>query len=96
MAKKRSVQWQEIWVAPLLVWGALSALLAATCMLAYLPLGAFNLPLSLCIAGLKSALIGVVFMRLHDNNPLHRLAASVGPIWIFIMFVLIGADYFTR
>ena len=60
-----------------------------------MPLGAFNLPLSLCIATLKSALIGAVFMRLHDSNPLHRLAAS-GPIWIFIMFVLIGADYLTR
>jgi cytochrome c oxidase subunit IV len=96
MAKKRAAQGREIWMAPLLVWGALSALLAATCVFAYIPLGAFNLPLSLCIAAVKSALIGAVFMRLHDNNPLHRLAASVGPIWILIMFVLIGADYLTR
>jgi caa(3)-type oxidase subunit IV len=96
MAKKRAALWQEIWLAPLMVWCALSALLAATCMLAYMPLGAFNLPLSLFIAAMKSALIGAVFMRLHDNNPLQRLAAAVGPIWIFIMFVLIGADYLTR
>jgi hypothetical protein len=33
---------------------------------------------------------------LRDNSPLNRLAASAGPIWLFIMFLLIGADYFTR
>ena len=37
-----------------------------------------------------------VFMRLREDNALNRLAASAGPIWIFIMFLLIGADYFTR
>jgi caa(3)-type oxidase subunit IV len=81
---------------PLLIWTALCLLLAATCFLAYVPMGPANLPVSLCIAGLKAALIGAVFMRLRDNNALNRLAASAGPIWLFIMFLLIGADYLTR
>jgi caa(3)-type oxidase subunit IV len=51
---------------------------------------------SLCIAAVKARLIGVVLMRLHEPNSLNRLAAAAGPIWLFIMFVLIGADYFTR
>jgi caa(3)-type oxidase subunit IV len=81
---------------PLLIWTGLCVLLAATCSLAYVPLGWANLPVSLCIAASKAALIGAVFMRLRDDNALNRLAASAGPIWLFIMFLLIGADYFTR
>jgi cytochrome c oxidase subunit 4 len=81
---------------PVLIWAALCALLAATCTLAYVPLGAGNLPLSLCIAAVKAGLIGMVFMRLREDTMLNRLAASAGPVWVFIMLLLIGADYFTR
>jgi cytochrome c oxidase subunit 4 len=91
----RSTLWR-ICRLPLLVWIGLCVLLAATCSLAYVPLGAANLPISLCIAASKAALIGAVFMRLRENNALNRLAASAGPIWLFIMFLLIGVDYFTR
>jgi caa(3)-type oxidase subunit IV len=61
-----------------------------------LPLGNGNLPVSLCIAGMKAALVGAIFMRLREPNALIRLVACVGPIWIFIMFLLMGTDYFTR
>jgi cytochrome c oxidase subunit IV len=81
---------------PLLVWVGLCALLAATCAFAYVPLGSANFPLSLGIAATKAVLIGAVFMRLREPNALNRLAASAGPIWLFVMFLLIGADYFTR
>jgi cytochrome c oxidase subunit 4 len=81
---------------PLLIWAALCALLAATCTLAYVPMGEVNLPVSLAIAAAKAALIGVVFMRLREPNMLNRLAASAGPLWLLIMLLLIGADYFTR
>jgi caa(3)-type oxidase subunit IV len=50
----------------------------------------------LAIAALKASLVGAVFMRLSEHNALNRLAAFVGPIWIFIMFLLMGSDYFTR
>ena len=89
----------ELWRVcrlPLLIWTGLCALLGGTCALAYVPLGSANLPVSLCIAAMKAALVGAVFMRLRERNALNRLAASAGPIWLFIMFLLIGADYFTR
>lgn len=87
---------REIWIRPLLVWAALCVLLAATCALAYVPMGAANLAVSLVIAAAKAALVGVVFMRLFENNPLNRLAAAAGPIWIFVMFLLLFSDYVTR
>jgi caa(3)-type oxidase subunit IV len=80
----------------LLTWVALCLLLATTCALSYVPLGKGNLPLSLVIAAIKASLVGAIFMRLSENNALNRLAACVGPIWIFIMFLLMGSDYFTR
>jgi len=87
---------REIWFRPVLVWVALCALLATTCTLSYVPLGGFSLPVALCIAALKGALVGAIFMRLFENNALNRLAAAAGPIWVFVMFLLMGADYFTR
>ncbi|HWE07638.1 MAG TPA: cytochrome C oxidase subunit IV family protein [Rhizomicrobium sp.] len=86
----------ELWLRPALTWIALCVLLAATCTLAYVPMGSGNLPVSLGIAAIKAALVGVVFMRLFEPNPINRLAAAVGPIWVFVMFLLLGADYFTR
>jgi cytochrome c oxidase subunit IV len=91
-----SARLRQVWLGPLLVWAGLCTLLAATCTLAYVPLGSANLPLSLCIAAIKAALVGAFFMRLAEKNTVNRLAASAGPIWVFIMFLLIGADYFTR
>jgi cytochrome c oxidase subunit IV len=82
--------------APLLAWLGLCLLLALTCGLAYVPLGRGNLPASLCIAGLKALLVGSVFMRLGEPNPLNRLAACAGFVWLFVMFLLIGSDYMTR
>jgi cytochrome c oxidase subunit 4 len=81
---------------PLLTLAALGILLAATCTLAYVPLGRANLAVSLAIAVLKAGLVGYVFMHLSENSAINRLAALAGPIWVFVMFLLIGADYFTR
>jgi cytochrome c oxidase subunit IV len=82
--------------APVLTWCGLLILLAVTFALAYVRMSDFNLPVSLAIALVKALLVGAVFMRLNEDRPLHRLTALVGPIWIFIMFLLTGADYFTR
>ncbi|MGN6516791.1 MAG: cytochrome C oxidase subunit IV family protein [Rhizomicrobium sp.] len=87
---------REIWVRPLLVWVALCVLLATTCTLSFVPLGRGALPVALTIAALKASLVGMVFMRLFENNALNRLAAAAGPIWVFVMFLLMGSDYFTR
>jgi caa(3)-type oxidase subunit IV len=90
---------RDFWRAsrkPVLTWLALCLLLATTCALAYVPMGKINLPVSLLIAAIKASLVGAVFMRLTEHNALNRLAAFVGPIWVFIMFLLMGSDYFTR
>jgi cytochrome c oxidase subunit 4 len=85
-----------IWVRPVLAWLALLILLGLTVVVSFMPLGSFNLPISLCIAGVKASIIGFVFMRLIEVSPLQRLAAMAGPVWIFIMFVLMASDYLTR
>ena len=87
---------RAIWARPLLTWMALCILLAATCALSYVPMGRGNLPVALGIAALKGSLVGAVFMRLFENNVLNRLAAAAGPIWVFVMLLLMGTDYFTR
>jgi cytochrome c oxidase subunit 4 len=94
--KSGSPSFWSVCRAPLITWAGLCVLLGSTCALAYVPLGKGNLPLSLAIAAAKAALVGAVFMRLSEKNALNRLAAFVGPIWIFIMFLLMGSDYFTR
>ena len=86
----------ELWLRPVLTWIALCILLALTCGLSYVPLGGGNLVVALAIAAIKASLVAFVFMRLFEPNPLIWLAAAAGPMWIFIMFLLTGADYFTR
>ncbi|WP_431271820.1 cytochrome C oxidase subunit IV family protein [Dankookia sp. P2] len=85
-----------IWRAALPVWAGLMALLAATLVAAYLPLGRFNLVLSLGIAVAKAALVVVFFMQLKRPNPLLRLAAFAGLIFLAFMFTLTYADVLTR
>jgi cytochrome c oxidase subunit 4 len=87
---------RDIWLAPLFTWGALCLLLLITATMAFVPLGRANLPVSLVIAAIKAGLVGWIFMRLSARKALNRLAASAGFIWIFVMFLLMGADYYTR
>jgi len=96
MDRRQTSRLRQIAVRPILTWVALCLLLAATCGFSYLPLGRANLVIALAIAAVKAGLVAMIFMRLAENNPLARLAALAGPIWIFIMFVLMGSDYFTR
>jgi cytochrome c oxidase subunit 4 len=92
---RRTTLWR-ICRLPLLTLLGLGALLATTCTLAYVPMGRGNLPVSLAIAFVKAALVAAVFMRLSEPNSLNRIAAAAGPIWLFVMFLLTGTDYFTR
>ena len=72
------------------------ALLVATLVGAYLPLGRFNLVLALGIAVAKAALVVVFFMQLKRPDPLLRLAAFAGLIFLAFMFTLTYADVLTR
>jgi caa(3)-type oxidase subunit IV len=77
-------------------WGSTVQVDAVCFVFAFAPMGSANFPVSLSIAALKASLVGAIFMRLFEPNPLNRLVAVAGPIWIFVMFLLIGANYFTR
>jgi cytochrome c oxidase subunit 4 len=77
-------------------WLALMMLLAATTASAFVPLGDFNLPVSLAIAVTKALIVLLVFMELRSSLALVRAFAAAGFFWLLIMIVLTGADYWHR
>jgi cytochrome c oxidase subunit IV len=84
-----------IWRRNGLVWLALLVLLALTFAAAHLPLGGFNVVIGLAIAGLKVALVALIFMGLGRSAALMRLAAAAGLIWLAILFMLTLTDVLT-
>jgi cytochrome c oxidase subunit 4 len=82
---------------PLIItWLALLVLLAITAASAFVPLGWGNLAVNLAIAGAKTALIGLVFMRTARDNGLVRLLVGAVGLWLAILFALSFADYLSR
>ena len=77
-------------------WAALMLLLAATTASAFIPLGDFNLVVSLCIAVAKALVVLLFFMELRGSRALVRSFAAAGFFWLLIMIVLTGADYWHR
>ena len=77
-------------------WLALMLLLAATTASAFVPLGSFNLPVSLGIAAAKALIVLLFFMELRAGRALVRAFAAAGFFWLLIMIVLTGADYWHR
>ena len=77
-------------------WGALMLLLAATTASAFVPLGDFNIVVSLVIAIIKALIVLLVFMELRASRGLVRAFAAAGFFWLLIMIVLSGADYWHR
>jgi cytochrome c oxidase subunit 4 len=78
------------------VWLALIALLALTIAASYALSGTPSLMASLGIAAVKAALIYWFFMKLREERGAVRLVALGVLVWLAIMFVLSGTDYFTR
>lgn len=78
------------------VWAGLSALLAATLWLAYVPMGRLNTIASLGIAAAKAGLVLVFFMQLRKPDPLLRLAAFASVIFVAFLLTLTFADVLTR
>lgn len=77
-------------------WLALILLLAATTASAFVPLGNFNLPVSLTIAVIKALIVLLFFMELRASRGLVRAFAAAGFFWLLIMITLTGADYWHR
>jgi len=85
-----------IWRSNLPVWAALVALVIATLGLAYVPLGPWNMPLSIAIAAIKAVIVAIWFMNLRRPDPLLRLTGVASLLWIAFMFALTFADLLTR
>jgi cytochrome c oxidase subunit IV len=77
-------------------WLALILLLAATTASAFVPLGSFNLVVSLVIAVTKAVIVLLFFMELRSSRALVRAFAAAGFFWLLIMIVLTGSDYWHR
>lgn len=77
-------------------WLALVLLLAATTASAFVPLGSLNLVVSLIIAATKALIVLLFFMELRSSKALVRAFAAAGFLWLLIMIVLTGADYWHR
>ncbi len=77
-------------------WLLLMLLLAATTASAFIPLGSFNLVVSLMIAATKALIVLLFFMELRASKALVRAFAAAGFFWLLIMIVLTGADYWHR
>jgi cytochrome c oxidase subunit 4 len=80
----------------ILTWLALMVLLAITAASAFVPLGWGNLAVNLAIAGAKTMLIGLVFMRVAGGAVLLRLVVGAVALWLAILFALSLADYLSR
>jgi cytochrome c oxidase subunit 4 len=91
----RQSAWQ-LWKAPSVAWLALVALFAANFFLAYLPLGAGNLALSLAVAALMIAVLSTLLMGLRNSRALIRLVAGAGLFWTSLMFALTFCDFLSR
>jgi cytochrome c oxidase subunit 4 len=77
-------------------WLALLALLGATVVFAYQPLGSLNLPLALFIAATKATIVAAVFMELRERDGLTIALAGAGLFWLGILVWLAAVDYATR
>jgi cytochrome c oxidase subunit 4 len=86
----------DLWRRNGIVWLALLGLLALTWGLAYVPLGSFNLPISLVIALVKAGLVAILFMELKESSALNRLVVTIGLLMLVTLFTLTSADVVTR
>ena len=78
------------------VWLALLALMAATLIAAYVPLGVGNTVASVAIAVVKAAIVAVWFMQLRRASAIVRMAAGVALCLLAVLLALSGVDYLTR
>jgi len=81
---------------PLLALAGLTLLLGMTTFLAFVPMGPWNLVVSLAIAAAKVGIIVIVFMELTEGSGVQILAAGVGVFWLAFLFLLAFADYLSR
>jgi cytochrome c oxidase subunit 4 len=87
---------KEVLLPNVVAWVVLMVLLGLTAGSAFIPLGSFNSVINVTIAALKALTVALVFMSLRRPDPLLRLAAVVGFVFLLTLFVLTFADYLSR
>ena len=80
----------------IMIWACLMLLTGLTAGMAHVELGPFNVVVALLIATTKATLVVLFFMHLRWSDPVSRVAAAAGVVWLMIMFVLTCGDFFTR
>lgn len=78
------------------VFAALLALTALTTAVAFVDLGVGNTVVALTIAGLKAALVLLVFMHLRWSSRLVRILAAAGLLFFFFLLAFTYADVVSR
>ncbi len=80
----------------LIVFAALLVLMTITVVVAFLPLGEFNLPIALTIAVIKALLVVLFFMEVKYGSRLLWVFAGSSFVFLLIMLALTMNDYLTR
>ena len=67
-----------------------------TVAVAYVDLGPLGLPVAMCIATVKAALILMYFMHVKFNPPLVWIFSTAAFFWLLILLALTFNDFLTR
>lgn len=78
-----------------IIYVALLALMVATIVASYLPLGALNVPIALAIAFTKTILVALFFMHVKYSGRLIWVVAAGALVWLAILLSTYH-DYLTR
>lgn len=79
-----------------LIFLALMVLTALTVGAAFIDFGIFNISIAMAIAVLKGALVLWFFMHVRHGNPLLKVFALSGFVWLAILLAFTLQDYMTR
>lgn len=77
-------------------WAALLVLLSLTIASSFLPIGEWRQVINFAIAIAKAALILWIFMKMHEETALVRLAAIIAAVLLLVLGGLLAADYGLR
>ncbi len=75
---------------------ALMVLLTATLLVSTMEAGKLATIVALAIAATKALLVALFFMHLRYSSGVSRIFASVGLVWLIIMFSITLGDYLSR
>jgi cytochrome c oxidase subunit IV len=79
-----------------IAWAVLLLLLGLSVLSAYCNIGIFHPIVNFGIALTQAALVFILFMKLRERPSLQWVFAAMGFFWLFVLFTLSAADYFTR